>query len=47
MLELITDRPGLDDVEIADELGEDPFVVSVLLGELEERGLIVDADDDG
>ncbi len=39
----VTKHPGLDDVEIADRLGEVPFEISECLHELALKGLIEEA----
>ena len=40
LLNLLIQTPGLDDVELADQLGKPPFVVSVALQEMVNDGLI-------
>ena len=44
VLALVTAKPNLDDVEIADELGEDLWDVSVMLRYLKLEGLVVDGE---
>jgi DNA-binding MarR family transcriptional regulator len=40
VLALLKETPGMTDTEIATHLGEDPFRISLLLVQLESKGLI-------
>lgn len=43
ILRVVTERPSLDDVDIAAQLGEEPFEVSRMLRTMEAEGLVVRA----